>query len=57
MVLGESGVGKSALLAYWALDWRKRNPESRDRVDAQRQGLTEFRSPNRFHRMRTKAVR
>jgi tetratricopeptide (TPR) repeat protein len=28
VVLGESGVGKSALLANWALDWRKRNREA-----------------------------
>jgi len=28
VVLGESGVGKSALLANWALDWRNRNPET-----------------------------
>jgi putative ribosome biogenesis GTPase RsgA len=45
VVLGESGVGKSTLLANWALDWRKRNPESRDGIDAQRHGSTEFRPP------------
>jgi nephrocystin-3 len=27
VILGESGVGKSALLANWALDYRKKHPE------------------------------